>query len=1559
MDFSILDPTTLGELLQTIKTSTEKFKLCPNRVWEVGSRLEHWELKLPGLLPKSHKGFETALSHQDHRMCTFDFCEFSRRDFTAVPQLHEAKLCEKNPCIRLRGLFSESELVEALESGQRLTAWTLDGMSIVKHPQPFMAISHVWSDGTGNGIWPLREVNICLYQFFRRIAEHFQCEGIWWDTLCIPKDRSARSKALNTMQDNYGFARITLIHDIFLRNLEWTNPETACFAIIMSPWFGRGWTALELAKSRKVKIIFKNLVIKDLDEDILKMVGKDNGAAKAIESLREPIAKVDDLLSILGHRHTSWLKDQSKIAGLLAGIELQPDPSPRNPSGLSPPLHNPYQRDTFERDTYQRILVELGAISHGHLFHKSATMSGGFNWCATSLLQLPQTRGPPSLRVTECGDIVGLWKAVSAEEIAEDRCDWGNSHPLIEAALRLALTQKDRHVLLIEPDAPSMARGILVRPMVGDSTEDPRVIKSEFVGPLYFSRQNWQVSTHQGVPGKDQDLDFTWINMTIGSTETLTDPGNVLDLLKELKNENGVADQTVPTKARNSALNYPRRDGWTVLHHVAWNCDQKALEALVTEHDSLIPEQDMLGQQALHLAAERGNEDLVRCLLRHQADPNMPCHNGRTALHQGAWAGSRGVVKLLLDGQGEAGVQDKYNNTALHIAAERGFEPVVVELLSKGNVEARGWNDLTPLHYAALNGHEKVVELLVQNGADVNARDNKVGWAPLHLAAINGHVAVARLLLAEDAKVDAKDNEVGWTPLHLAAVNGHQGVVALLIDGGANVKTKDNEGWTPLHLAVVKRNEVEVCLRAGNGTDVGAKIYTYGWAGYAEAVDLLVNEIKAKDEKDEKAATKEHETVVEPLIDEIKAKNEKDEYEKLIELLVKNGADMGNEDRRVGWTPRHCVALEGQDAVVKLVLGDGADVKVIDRKVKRPLHWAAEDGHQMVVKLLIDKGADMETIHDGWTPLQLAVTNGHIIAASRLVAKGANIETTHDGLTPLQLAVINGHAAVVRLLLDNGANVNKKDKNNEIPLHLAARRGHKAIVELLLDEETDINAKNRSNQTPLHLAAGGGQKAVVVALLLDKHTTINAKTSKDRTPLHLAAREGHRAIVELLLGMGAIVNAADEVGVMPLHWAALNGHMEIVEKLIDKHANLEAKAVGPEFYYSEGLLSGTPLHLAAEAGHMTTVELLLNRGANVRTEDDKRRTPLHLAAGEGHFVIVKLLLERKANVNAKDDKRGTPLHFAAKGGYEAVTELLLENHAEVEAKDENKETPLHYAAQGGHNGVAKLLLKNHAQVEAESRYKTTPLHLAAQGGHLEVVELLVDHGANIHAEDDQDRTPLHLAVKNGHEAVFTSLNEKGADAYGTPVHFAAESGLKSVVEMLVKNGADPNAIRDSTTPLHLAAENGHEMVVEFLMKSGANVRAQARASYRVNVTSATPLHLAAFGGHREVAELLIKNGAVVNARAVQDSIYSTRHAGATPLHFAAENGHTAVVQLLLENDARINAEDKGGRTPLIWAERKGHRAVIDLLVRNGAMVFEVEDSESAGSLIGRQSPDLD
>ncbi|KAH8744242.1 hypothetical protein F5882DRAFT_313205, partial [Hyaloscypha sp. PMI_1271] len=296
---------TKVEILEAVERA-KAFRLCLRRIWAVASSLPGTANRLPTLIPDPDR-FLVPIDdkqHHEHEQCTFDFCEHSRLDFTSVPQHHEN--CNKD-CDRLT--FPLELLDDRVKKGKP-TVWRLDEQSLLEPSRPYMALSHVWADGTGAGTWGWGKVNKCLYTFFCKIARDFQCEGCWWDTISIPLEDDIRGKALSNMHNNYADARITLVHDLYLRQCEWADAETACFAIVMSPWYSRGWTSLELAKSHKVKILFKSrddpYVIKDLDIDILSQIDSSspyNDIAESIRKLRGPsIESFGHLLGILGPR---------------------------------------------------------------------------------------------------------------------------------------------------------------------------------------------------------------------------------------------------------------------------------------------------------------------------------------------------------------------------------------------------------------------------------------------------------------------------------------------------------------------------------------------------------------------------------------------------------------------------------------------------------------------------------------------------------------------------------------------------------------------------------------------------------------------------------------------------------------------------------------------------------------------------------------------------------------------------------------------------------------------------------------------------------------------------------------------------------------------------------------------------------------------------------------------------------------------------------------------------------------------------------------------------------
>ena len=131
-------------------------------------------------------------------------------------------------------------------------------------------------------------------------------------------------------------------------------------------------------------------------------------------------------------------------------------------------------------------------------------------------------------------------------------------------------------------------------------------------------------------------------------------------------------------------------------------------------------------------------------------------------------------------------------------AATGNIEAVKQHLAAGWDVDAEDNYKSTPLQFAAQGGHKKIVELLIAEGADVNA--NEDGSSPLHSALFVKRKEIAKLLIAKGADVNTKSEE-GATPLHLAATSGHNEIVELLIAKGADVNANKVYGETPVDSA--------------------------------------------------------------------------------------------------------------------------------------------------------------------------------------------------------------------------------------------------------------------------------------------------------------------------------------------------------------------------------------------------------------------------------------------------------------------------------------------------------------------------------------------------------------------------------------------------------------------------------------------------------------------------------------------------------------------------------------------------------------------------------------
>ncbi len=187
------------------------------------------------------------------------------------------------------------------------------------------------------------------------------------------------------------------------------------------------------------------------------------------------------------------------------------------------------------------------------------------------------------------------------------------------------------------------------------------------------------------------------------------------------------------------------------------------------------------------------------------------------------------------------------------------------------------------------------------------------------------------------------------------------------------------------------------------------------------------------------------------------------------------------------------------------------------------------------------------------------------------------------------------------------------------------------------------------------------------------------------TGLMWAAAEGHLPIVELLLSVGANVNARNEVDYTAVLYAAESDHRDIVLKLLEHEASTDASVCNR---YQE-----TILMLMARQGHADIVERLVERGDDLHHTNKIGDTALYLAVNNGHAPTVASLINLGANVNTANIGGWTPLMMASARGDIDIIEMLLAQGADVTPENRWGGTALSEAKQSFRSNQAVAILR--------------------------------------------------------------------------------------------------------------------------------------------------------------------------------------------------------------------------------------------------------------------------
>lgn len=401
--------------------------------------------------------------------------------------------------------------------------------------------------------------------------------------------------------------------------------------------------------------------------------------------------------------------------------------------------------------------------------------------------------------------------------------------------------------------------------------------------------------------------------------------------------------------------------------------------------------------------------------------------------------------------------------TALHVACIYG-QPKIVELLleNKANIQSSDYSGASALHYAATKGHQNALLLLLHSGADINAADSEK-CTPLHFCCNNGHenCVKAMIYFAESQAINLKinsTNALGNTPLHNAARWGYENIVQILLEYGANPQIENIHKKTALDYAH-NLNIHRIMVQAKQKPKA------------PNNASIVLTNAKSKTKIDERSNL----DFVDSANDSVGVKPCTTKEMKRVELLL----------RAVAY---------GDVPLISYYLG----IKIPENHFDESQISTLELCHPLC---RCDKCKTQDTCVDetSYNALDINVCNA-------------------EGFTALHIACLHGKTEVVRILIQNGANLNISTKKGLTPLHLACQTQRNEIIGIIArNKDCNINQQDIRGNTSLHYACYANDSRIS-EILVKNGADISVKNSTGKSPLQEAHDKFMFSLVKILQG---------------------------------------------------------------------------------------------------------------------------------------------------------------------------------------------------------------------------------------------------------------------------------------------------------------------------------------------------------------------------------------------------------------------------------------------------------
>jgi ankyrin repeat protein len=423
------------------------------------------------------------------------------------------------------------------------------------------------------------------------------------------------------------------------------------------------------------------------------------------------------------------------------------------------------------------------------------------------------------------------------------------------------------------------------------------------------------------------------------------------------------------------------------------------------------------------------------------------------------------------------------------------------------------------------------------------------GRTPLHLAAEKGNQAIVEILLKQCADYNAKDG-LGKTPLHWAFQGNYGGVIKTLLSVGADSTIRDFSGKLAGDCA--SNPEVKNIL---GGNQVIGRVRS---ESMEKSAHLMVLQVPVP--HDPKINLRDGDGFTQL------CRAAMNGHKKEVEALILLGADIDEVDTKERRTPLGWAVEKNYMDVMELLIAKGANINVADRHEETPLIAASGKGHREAVAVLLAHNADFRIRKkSGLTALSYAVFHGQIGIVEVFINHGVDLVkeenlALHDAVGAWRISDLHCKK-IVELLISKGLDINAVNRDGCTLLHRWAGSYdscNEQVLELLLAYGLDINRGDNIGNTPLHeTVRGGGHGSGTkkkIELLIRHGANVNKINNGGNAPLHIAVQWDSSMtmkIVELLIKNGADAKMKNKEGKLPIECAK----GELVREVLKKHTD--------------------------------------------------------------------------------------------------------------------------------------------------------------------------------------------------------------------------------------------------------------------------------------------------------------------------------------------------------------------------------------------------------------------